>query len=96
MFTFKTDKPTGKYKSFSKPTHIIKLNKIWVGNINPIPPYKIGLMVTKETIMEDGNPNCTWKWIRLKKESSSLEEAKTFLNNNFQKIIDKFNIKKED
>lgn len=92
-FTFKTDKPTGRYSSFHPYTHHIKLKKIKVGSIDDRSPHRIRLMVVKDDINEDGNTNCDWKWITLKKESNSVEEAKDFLNNNFKSITTKYKIK---
>jgi len=68
-FTFKTEKPTGAYRSFFSENHYIKLNKKQVGAIADR-TWKIRLMVFKDDINEDGNANCQWKWISLKKESS--------------------------
>lgn len=40
--------------------------------------YIIQFAIEKEDINEDGNPNCTWRWMvyRLPKETYSLEEIK--------------------
>lgn len=86
-FTFKTTKPIGRYRSFSKPYHEIKLNKQAVGLIDADEPHKISLKVVKADINEDGNPNCAWKWLRLKKESKSLQEAKDYLIENQEVIM---------
>ena len=91
-FTFKTEKPTGRYSSFFPRTHYIKLNKKEVGLIVDI-TWDIRLMVYKSDILEDGNPNCDWKWIKLKKESETLQEAKDFLNNNIDAILNKYKLK---
>lgn len=97
-FTFKTEKPTGKWRSFNPETHHIKLNKIEVGTINgqgrfnDSPPFKIRLQVKKKDINEDGNPNCRWKWIILKKDSQTLQEAKDFLNQHFKEITELYEI----
>ncbi len=91
-FTFKTEHPTGLYRSFYKSQHYIKFNKIGVGSIGNESPYSIRLKVTKEDINEDGCSNCEWKWIRLKGEFSSLDEAKTFLVKNTEAIMAKFKI----
>lgn len=83
-FTFKTEQPTGRYRSFYAPYHIIKCNKKEVGSIesNSLQDeFKIQLRVMKKDIMEDNNPNCKWKNIRFKKVFSSLQEAKDWLNN---------------
>lgn len=85
-FTFKTEKPTGKYKSFDPTTYYIKLDGYKVGLINEDKPHKISLMVEKNERFTDNNPNCPWKWITLKHESNSIDEAKLWLNENFTAI----------
>ncbi len=92
MFTFKTEKPTGRYRSFFQSSHYIKIKRFEVGCIEPEEPFKIKFMIIKADIMEDGNKNCCWKWITLKKESKTLEEAKEFLNKNFDAITTKFKL----
>ena len=76
MFTFKTERPTGKYRSFEDEIYHIKLNKKQVGQISAEYPHKISLMVIKDDINEDGNPNCQWKWIRLVRYNASVPDAK--------------------
>jgi len=88
-FTFKTVEPTGRL-NFDPPYHHVKFRKIQVGSIDNSFPHKIRLMVMKKDLMEDGNPNCKWKWITLRKESKSLQEAKDFLNNNVEGILKKY------
>lgn len=90
-FTFKTTRATGHYRSFHSDQHDIKIKKVVVGMISDR-DWVIRLQVTKKDINEDGNPNCPWKWITLKKQSASLEEAKEFLNRNYEAIRAKFNI----
>lgn len=90
-FTFKTTKPTGRYRSFGHPYHEIKIKRIVVGAIDH-KTWKIRLIVKKEDILEDKNPNCPWKWIVLKKESASLQEAKDFLNKYAEEIMQKWNL----
>lgn len=92
-FTFKTEKPKGKWKSFSECSYNIKLNGKLVGNIEPKKPHYIRLMVIKTDINEDGNPNCDWKWIKLVKTSDTVDEAKEFLNKAIETIIDRYNLK---
>lgn len=94
-FTFKTEKPTGSYKSFFSDYHYIKLKKKEVGTITD-KTYKIRLKVWKADINEDGNPNCKWKWITLKKESKTLQEAKDFLNENIKLITTEKKLYLED
>lgn len=90
-FTFKTEKPQGKWGWLYSKTHHIKLNKIEVGLIDD-GSWIIRLMVLKDDINEDGNPNCKWKWVNLKRKNKSLDDAKSFLNNNVDAIKNKFNI----
>lgn len=90
-FTFKTDKATGPFWSFSPDYHYIKLKKKQCGSIND-KTWEIRLQVIKDDINEDGNPNCEWKWIQLKKKSDSLQEAKDFVNNHIEAILDKYNL----
>ena len=89
-FTFKTKHSTGQYRAFFPNNHHIKLNKKQIGSIDDKFPHKIRLMIKKEDIMEDGNPNCSWKWITLKKESISVQEAKDFLQTNIEKICEQY------
>ena len=91
-FTFKTEHPTGRYRSFYPSHHYIKFLKKEVGKISD-EDYAIRFMVIKDDILEDGNPNCDWKWIKLKKESSSLQEAKEWLNQNIELLFKKYKIK---
>jgi len=94
-FTFKTTKATGRFRSFSHDTHDIKLNNKIVGQISDAKsdiPFDISLIVKKNDINSDGNPNCVWKWIRLKKKSNSLQEAKDFLNEHVDSLLAKYNL----
>ena len=86
-FTFKTEKATGQFRSFFPDHHYIKIKGKQCGSINEKVPYRIRLMVVKKDINEDDNPNCEWKWISLKKESKTLQEAKDFLNKRFSEIL---------
>ncbi len=79
-FTFKTEKPTGSYRSFFPNLHYIKWNKKEVGDIDDKNPHTIRLKVYKSDINEDGNPNCLWKWIKFKKQFESVQDAKEWLN----------------
>lgn len=91
-FTFKTIKPIGRWKTFDNPQHTIKLNGKEVGAIDHESPFKIRLTVLKIDPNENGNPNSTWKWITLNKESESLDQAKEWLNSVRDKIIEKYNL----
>lgn len=95
-FTFKTEKPTGRYRSFQAPYHTIKLNGITVGSIDDGHPHNIRLMVIKNDITEDGSPNCKWRWVKLKKESESVALAKEWLKQNTEHITSQLNIINEE
>ena len=93
-FTFKTNKPTGAYKSFHNDEHVIKLDKKEVGQITHSHPHRIRLIVEKDDVATSDNPNCTWKWITLKKESELVADAKQWLNEKFDSITTKFKLHK--
>lgn len=88
-FTFKTEKPVGKWKAFDSENHYIKLNGKQVGSIAIKAPFKLTFMVLKTDADKnpDKNPNCSWKHITLKKEFESLQEAKDFANANIDRIM---------
>lgn len=95
-FTFKTTKPTGSHRSFYDSTIDIKYKGEEVGSIGPKEPFKIKLMVMKTDTLTDSNPDCKWLWVTLKKESTNLDEAKQFLNDNFTAITSKYTLKTKD
>jgi len=70
------------FKTFENDTHYIKFKKVNVGLIEERSPHKIRLQVIKADIK-----NCKWKWIRLKKEFTSVDEAKKFLNDNIDAVM---------
>ena len=87
-FTFKTDKPTGRYRSFFKSTHHIKLKKKRCGIITDEEPYRIKLQL----MGNDENPNCNWRWATLKVKFESVQEAKDFLNKHIEAILKKYEL----
>ena len=92
-FTFKTEKPTGRYKSFYPDTHLIKLNKKEVGMIdNNRAPFKLSFMVMKTDKITDSNKNCDWRWNTLSKEFTSLQEAKDWANEHIDSIMSQFTL----
>lgn len=101
-FTFKTTKPTGRYRSFGKDYHEIKVKGIVCGAIthlesdawNKYPEdqegkYAIRLMVDKEPTKEQPAP---FKWSTIKQKFDSLEDAKKFITDNAAKIESSFKI----
>jgi hypothetical protein len=98
-FTFKTHKPTGRYRAFGQEAHHIKYNKIEVGIIREVDAtaeksayFKIGLQVMKTAEITDKNPNCPWRWIHFKAEFQSLDAAKVWLNENVRTITSQFTL----
>ena len=53
--------------------------------------FNIKFMIVKTDIMEDGNENCKWKWVTLKKKFSNLDDAKDFVRENWE-IIQQLNL----
>jgi hypothetical protein len=94
MFTFKIIKPKGKWAAFEDVQILILLKKEEVGYISTSPTHKCSLMVVKDDINEDGNPNCTWKWITLKTPHETVDDAKRWLNLNFEAINKKYKLHK--
>lgn len=82
-FTFKTEQPTGRYRSFYPTMHHIKLNKGIVGSIND-KDFTIKLHIVKDGSL---------KWITLTHKSKSLLDAKQFLKDNFDAISKRFELK---
>lgn len=99
-FTFKINRPTGKWKSFDYTTVDVKLDGKRVGTISENRIYstqwKISFHIEKKDIMEDGNPNCTWRNIFLANKFSSIEEAKNWLNENIDTLMKKYALHKLD
>lgn len=95
-FRFKTNKPVGKYRWLDQPSHYIYVKKYMVGSIDHVEPYKIRLKVVKNDMTEDKNPNCPWKWIALKYNPKSVDDAKWFLNANFDRITTKYKLYLDD
>jgi len=98
-FTFKTEKATGKYRSFYSDEIYIKFRKKVCGNIVERNTnkwcgivYKIRFQVIKDDKITDDNPNSIWKWITLTKEFDIVDDAKTWLKENKDGIFNKFNL----
>jgi hypothetical protein len=91
-FTFKTERVAGSYAGFYPDYIYIKHNKIKVGNIDSKKPYGISLKIYKKDIMENGNPNCEWRWAHFKKEFESVDAAEAWLNDNREEIFKLYKI----
>lgn len=97
LFTFKTEKATGRYRSFYSDSHSIKIKGFECGAIGDEKPHKIRLMVWKtaeDKAKPGNNPNCDWKWITLNRENESLQAAKEWLNKHFDEITKRWDIRK--
>ena len=96
-FTFKTNKASGIYGGFSKPSITIKVDGKYVGDITTVGrinfKYQVGLMVIKDDINEDRNPNCTWMWVRLNK-FETIQKAKDWIRENNDLLQQQFHIYK--
>lgn len=81
-FTFKTTKPTGKYRAFDSAYHEIKFQKQICGSITDQQPHQIRFQVLKTEDELAKESNCVWKWVTLKKQFSTISEVKNWLNHN--------------
>ena len=63
-----------------------------IGSMTDDGAFNIRLMILKADIMEDGNENCKWKWVTLKKKFSNLDDAKDFVRENWNNINKYFDI----
>lgn len=92
-FTFKKDKPTGRYSSFYD-THVrIKFKRKVVGEVVDRSPYTIRLMVVKPPTSFDPAP---FKWISLQRKFETLDECLEFLQDNTDKIRSQFELHEQD
>jgi len=88
-FTFKTEKPTGKWKSFEPDHHLIKLKRKECGNITDAAPHVIRFSIKREPSKTHPAP---FHYVTLKKKFDSLDGAKSFLVENTDKIVNQFNL----
>lgn len=88
-FTFKTEKSTGRYRSFYPDHHHIKYNKVEIGFIDDKYPHKIRMRIMKDETHTDSSPS-EWMWLRFKKEFETIQEAKDWLNEYYDAFITKY------
>jgi hypothetical protein len=76
----------------------IKWNKKIIGYIYA-PTWKtkdnkwgVRFSVKKIDIMEDGNPNCVWRWVHLIQKFDSEELARHFIKEHINQIFEHWNI----
>jgi hypothetical protein len=78
------------------PNTNIKINKKVVGTIygptwrSEKHTWKICLSIEKNYIMEDGNPNCTWKNVVLKVDFETEKDARIWLKENIDRLNNKY------
>lgn len=60
--------------------------------------WRVGLMVVKKDINEDGNPNCEWRWVFFPARFESEAAARQWVNNpaTIKAIQEKFTIHTQD
>lgn len=98
-FTFKTNRPTGPYKSFYNDSIEIKYKRKVCGAIikaSCSTGYQIRLMTKKDDIANSSNPNCDWEWICFKKVFKSIDEAKEWINEKIDYVFEKFTLELQE
>jgi hypothetical protein len=103
-FSFKRYVPVGRYRSFdAQNNYNVKLRGKVVGSISEVRTigpntredegkFILRFMVTKKDPMEDKNPNCAWKSVTLKRRFDSAEEAKQFILDNAERLLQQFDL----
>ena len=95
MFTYKKHIPVGRYRSFEEEQHDIKLKKKVVGHIAEAGHFSgktgfgISLAVKKEATKEEP---ASFRWANLKARFNNADEAKAFLEKNFDAIIKQYDL----
>lgn len=87
--TFKTTKPTGRYRAFDSEYTEIKADGKVCGTFGSDKDgnVTVRLMAVKDgEKITDDNPNCPWKWVTLKARFQDLGAAKEWCVQNLPKI----------
>lgn len=88
-FTYKRHTSTGRYKSFDHERHDIKLKKKVVGHIKEASHFSnldgFGIMLATKKSPTTEEP-ANFKWVFLKRRFKTAQEAKVFLDENFQEL----------
>lgn len=99
-FRFKMNRPTGEWRVFNTTFCDIFLDKNLVGGIYEDRlvdfPVSVRFMVMKnkeDLAKPNNNTNCEWKWITLKQRYKTFDEAKQYINLNFNIITSSFNLR---
>ena len=91
-FTFKKDKPIGLFRAFEGAWTDIKLNKRIVGYITETRSHHFVIYFAIERVPTKQNP-ATFKWLRIKEQFISEEEARKFVRNNNKKIQSTYDLR---
>jgi hypothetical protein len=89
MFTFKRNNPTGRYKSFNNIFTDVKIKGKQCGVINEGDGFNNWSV---RLIVKDEKQHCGWRWAKLKKRFASEQEARDFLKENYEKLVDGLNV----
>jgi hypothetical protein len=103
-FIFKKVRPSGKWSSFeAQNNYDIKYDGKIVGDISEQRSigttklndgkFTVGFMIIKKDIMEDGNPNCVWRWARMKPKFDTPEDAQKWILENQERILSSYKLK---
>lgn len=88
MFTFKTEKATGRYRSFFNDQYLIKIKRKEVGLIVQNKDYSYSPKFT----VKDNSRHCGWRWITLKMSRNTVDEVKKALKESFDTITTKYEL----
>lgn len=85
-FSFRTDKP--RWGLDMRNRYTIKYKGCEVGLFIE-ETFEIRLKQIKKDITSDFNPNCPWRWVKIKKSVAltSVEETKQWLNDNIDRML---------
>jgi hypothetical protein len=58
--------------------------------------WRIGFQIIKRDIMEDGNPNCAWRWLFVWNNATDEASARQWVIDNFDRISAAYAFKEPD
>lgn len=91
--TYKNDNPTGKWRSFNSKACHVKLNGKRFASVNEKSVLDRSDSLNwriQICVLNDKEENCAWKWLFVKQTFATLEDAKTYLETNIEKICNSF------
>ena len=89
MFTFKRNKPTGRYASFSNIMTEVKIKGNQCGTINEGGGFNNW---SATLAVKDEKAKSGWRWATLKRKFESEQEARDFLKDNYTKLVESLNV----